>query len=208
MGRRIGLISIFVLVATAVFGGAGTVSAAGPNPRSVYVQSISYGGTGCPQGSVGQSISDDRTAFTLIFDSFVASSGPGVPLTESSKNCQVKLNLHIPQGWSFTIASFDYRGYVQLPAGTTATLRSTYSFDGTRSQPSLAHFAGPVAKDYQVHDKVGLPTLIWSACNAVAPLNVSSQVRINNPSGQPAQITTDSIDGKTTTLIRIQWRRC
>jgi hypothetical protein len=55
--------------------------AAGPDPSKVYIESIGYGGTSCPQGTVGQSISNDRTVATLIFDSFVASSGPTVPVT-------------------------------------------------------------------------------------------------------------------------------
>jgi len=43
---------------------ASTSAAAGPNPSGVYINSIAYGGTGCPQGSVGSFISADRT--TLV----------------------------------------------------------------------------------------------------------------------------------------------
>jgi hypothetical protein len=45
-----------------------------PDPSQVYFRGITYGGSGCPQGSVGVSFSGDRTTFTAIFDSFVASS--------------------------------------------------------------------------------------------------------------------------------------
>src|SRR5262245_50167374 len=93
--------------------------AADPNPAEVYLQSISYGGTGCPQGSVANTFSADRKAFTLIFDKFVASSGPGVPITETRKNCQLNINIHVPQGFTYAVHTFDYRGYVQLPAGVT-----------------------------------------------------------------------------------------
>jgi hypothetical protein len=37
-----------------------TSTAVGPNPTEVYINSISYGGTGCPQDSVGSFISADR----------------------------------------------------------------------------------------------------------------------------------------------------
>ena len=40
------------------------------------IGSIAYDGTGCPQGSIGLSIANDRQALTMIFDSFVASTGP------------------------------------------------------------------------------------------------------------------------------------
>jgi hypothetical protein len=105
-----------VLAALAVLIPAAVASAQAPNPNEVYVDSISYGGSGCPQGSVGSSFANDRKSFTLIFDSFVASQGPGVPITQNRKNCMVNLNLHVPGGWQFSIASVDYRGYVNLPA--------------------------------------------------------------------------------------------
>jgi hypothetical protein len=35
-------------------------TAAGPDPPEVYINAITYGGTGCPQGSVGSFISADR----------------------------------------------------------------------------------------------------------------------------------------------------
>jgi hypothetical protein len=38
-------------------------AAATPNPALVTINSISYGGTGCPQGSVGSFISADRLTF-------------------------------------------------------------------------------------------------------------------------------------------------
>jgi len=41
---------------------AATVS---PNPSQVYINSIAYGGTGCPQGSIGSYISADRQTFVV-----------------------------------------------------------------------------------------------------------------------------------------------
>jgi len=182
----------------------------GPNPNEVYVQSITYGGSGCPQGSVATSFSDDRETFTMIFDSFIASIGPGVPVTESRKNCQINVNLHIPQGWSFSIASADYRGYVQLPKGVTATQKSIYYFQGEVAQVSAnCNFIGPVSKDYLVHDEIPLNSVVWSACNVVRPVNANTQVRINNiPQGATAMVTTDSIDGKIKHILGFQWKKC
>jgi len=200
------LLSTLALFATAAPG----LEENAPNPSQVYVQSITYGGSGCPQGSVATSFSDDRTTFTMIFDSFIASVGPGVPNTESRKNCQINVNLHIPQGWSFSIASADYRGYVQLPAGMSATQKSIYYFQGEVAQVSAdCNFSGPVSKDYLVHDQIPLMSLVWSNCNAVRPMNINSQVRINGGRpGSSGQITTDSLDGKIRHILGFQWKRC
>jgi len=35
-------------------------AAAAPDPSQVYLKGIAYGGTGCPQGTVGTFISADR----------------------------------------------------------------------------------------------------------------------------------------------------
>jgi hypothetical protein len=202
-----GALALLVLVSS--FAASAQEAAAGPNPADVYVESISYGGTGCPQGTVAQSFSNDRTAFTLIFDSYIASTGPGLPITESRKACQLNVNLHVPQGWSFAIASVDYRGFVQLPAGATASQEATYYFSGQTVQSArTTNFVGPIARDYLVQDQVPLLSLVWSQCNAVRPLNIKSAVAIVAGSSQSAQITTDSIDGKVKTLFKLAWIRC
>lgn len=186
-----------------------TASAAGPDPTQIYAHSISYGGSGCPQGTVGQHFSDDGTVLTLIFDSFIASAGSGVPVTESRKNCQINVNLHIPQGWAFALATVGYRGYVQLPAGVSATQKSIYYFQGETAQVSSdTNFSGPVAKDYVAQDQIPLSTVVWSGCNTIRPVNINTQVRIDNPSPSSAQITIDSIDGKLQNILDLQWQKC
>lgn len=45
---------------TANPGASASATSVGPNPSGVYINSISYGGTGCPQGTVGQFVSADR----------------------------------------------------------------------------------------------------------------------------------------------------
>ncbi|KAF8847896.1 hypothetical protein BDZ45DRAFT_778374, partial [Acephala macrosclerotiorum] len=64
----------------------------------VSIKEISYSGTG-RQGSVGSCISDDKQTFTLIFDNYVASIGPGVEVTENRKNCQINLDLAYPSSF-------------------------------------------------------------------------------------------------------------
>jgi hypothetical protein len=192
-----------------VTGLAACLHAAGPNPADVYVQSISYGGTGCPQGSVGQSISDDRSVFTLIFDSYIASSGPSIPITESRKACQLNINLHIPQGWAVAIGNATYRGYAQLPAGVTGNQTALYHFSGSTQEASArTPLVGPLAKDYTLSDTLPLTTLVWSGCNVVVPFNVNTAVQLTGPTNVLAQMTTDSIDGKATMVLSLQWQRC
>ncbi|GAB4057252.1 DUF4360 domain-containing protein [Catellatospora paridis] len=197
--------TVALLAATAV---PGTAHATGPDPDSVYIASITYGGTGCPNGSTASSFGVDRTSATMIFDSFVASTGTGVPVTERRKNCQVNLNLHIPRSlaWLATI-KIDHRGYVQVPAGMTGRRGDVFhSPDLVLGTPALTSFAGPVSKDYLVTDSYLQAPLASTLCasETVRPDNINAEVRLDGGSGS-GQITLDSLDIRVTTT---QLLRC
>lgn len=86
-------------------------------------------------------ISNDRSVVTLIFDSYIASIGPGIGVTEQRKNCQLNVDLEYPGGFQYSILSADYRGYSAIQKGVTGTLKSTYYFSGQTAQvcPHLLH---------------------------------------------------------------------
>jgi hypothetical protein len=79
-------------------------------------------------------ISSDRTIVTLIFDSYVASIGPGIPVTDSRKNCQLNVDIKYPGGFQYSILSADYRGYASLESGVSGVLKSNYYFSGQSEQ--------------------------------------------------------------------------
>jgi hypothetical protein len=195
------------------------VQSQSPDPSEVYVQSISYGGNGCPQGSVGSSFSNDRKSFTLIFDQFVASMGPGVPIVESRKNCRLNLNLHVPSGWSFELVQTENRGFVLLPAGAKGRL--DIDFDSNlisnlhNNSPFVQKgmhktYAGPVSQDYlATTNKRGFRPLCSNEAQIIN-LAVDAQVRVWSTDGSsiPAQMTVDSIDGESGSNIMLKWHRC
>ncbi len=154
------------------------------------IESISYGGNGAPQGTVGQSISDDRETSTLVFDSFVASSGPGVPITESRKSAQFNYNLSSPHSRALFTETF--RGYVQLPAGVKATIKVTVPHgEGGKTKTSAITIAGPVAKDYTFFDTAHL-------LRKLATESVTVSIQLTGPNSTQAQVTVDSLDGTIT----------
>lgn len=112
-----------------------------PDPSQVHINGVTFGGTGCPQGTVGTAISADRSTLTLIFDQYVASIGPNVAITENRKNCQLNIDLLYPPGFQYSVFSVDYRGYAALTANVTGTLKSTYYFSGSTAQVRLEKFS-------------------------------------------------------------------
>ncbi|KAI9760107.1 MAG: hypothetical protein M1840_002727 [Geoglossum simile] len=184
----------------------------GPDPNAVTIGSVGYGGSGCPQGTVSTLISEDRSTVTMIFDSYVASLGPGVAVTENRKNCQLNLEVKYPAGFQYSIFSADYRGYAKIGAGVTGIQKASYYFSGqSQDYSKQTTFTGPVDKDYNVQDKMDVVS--WSPCgSAAAAININSQVRLvsKDPKDQKAEglLTTDSADLKFTRVVYLKWQRC
>jgi hypothetical protein len=209
IGRIVRSLLAVVILGLVPFAPPTAEAAAVLPPREVYVGSVSYGGTGCPQGTVGSSLSNDRSSLTLAFNQLNAATGTGIPITASRKNCQLNLNLAVPAGWSYAIATVDYRGYVQLPAGVSAEHKTTAYFQGQTAQVSTGvQFAGPVAKDYVSRDTVAPAAQVWMPCGMTTPLNINEQARVIGPANKSAQLTTNSVDGKVTLVLGLQWKRC
>lgn len=180
-------------------------------PDYVRVRSISYAGSGCPAGSVAENVSLDKTAFTLIFDQYIAEAGPGVANNQKRKNCQINIDLAFPGGWSFTIADIDYRGYASLARGVKGVQKSTYYFQGDAHQVSAETLLrGPKDGDYHLRDELALVADIWSPCGASRSLNVHTQVKIDNTANSRGygMLTVDSVDGTFQTILNLKWKRC
>ncbi|KAF2157344.1 hypothetical protein K461DRAFT_219803, partial [Myriangium duriaei CBS 260.36] len=171
---------------------------------------VTYGGTGCPAGTVASVISDDRTTMTLIFDQYVASIGTGVSVVENRKNCQLNVKIHYPPGFQFSLFSADYRGYAGLDKGVTGVQKSTYYFSGQTQQCSTeTDFKGPMSQDYLTHDVATSTSVVWSPCGAEGLLNINSQVRLTSTvPGASGQLTTDSVDTKFTQILYFNWQKC
>jgi len=181
-----------------------------PNPGQVYIKSISHGGSGCPQGSVGSYVSEDGTVFTLSFDSFTASQHRGSDPAEARKFCNITLDLNIPQGWQFTVAQVDFRGYANIDAGVKGVVQSHYRFSGgaTANRPFRTEFQGPITTDYLKRDVIGIQSNVWSACGVSRALNIKADVRLEGNRNAAGLLTADTIDGEFRHLYGLQWRRC
>jgi hypothetical protein len=97
---------------------------------------VTWAGTGCPPGSVSADLGESATLVSLSFSKYVAATGTGQSASDARKNCDVRITLHYPQGWSYTIASTDMRGYARIPAGCSGRLGANYFFSGQQNDVS------------------------------------------------------------------------
>lgn len=176
-----------------------------PNPGEVYVENMTYGGSGCPAGTVADNLSPDAKAITFIFSDFTVDT-PANNGRDVKKNCQVNLQLHVPQGWTYTLFSVDYRGYVELDQGSRARLRSWYRIGPDEVRIANTKMEGPRSQDYHQRANVPLDALPWLSCSdSSTVISISTEIK---GEGRKALVTVDSIDGEVSHQYGIAWRRC
>ena len=188
------------------------VAAADPDPGTIYITDMTYNGSGCPWGSTVAHVADDATTFTVIHSQFLAQVGPGIMASEARKNCQNQPRALRAQGFSYAIASVDYRGYAELAKGATGRQKATYYFEGQPVQGSTEHvFHGLLEDDWHVNETADVAALVWSPCGAKRNLNINAEVRVargTSPASASSYMTMDSEDGSIQTIYHIAWKTC
>jgi len=185
-----------------------------PPTDQVYIKGVKYAGSGCKAGSVNWALASDGSNVNVIFDSFQASVGDGILITDNRKNCQLIFELQYPQGWALTIFDTSYFGYVKLDKGVTASQQSTYRFSTQPSQQQTFYstWVGKIDEDYSFTDTLIRDSLVWSPCTNGAPSNliVNTEVKTDNSKNKRGSgtITTDSIEHVVTHVYGFQWKKC
>lgn len=181
-----------------------------PNPGEVYFfDNAAYGGSGCPQGTVGQTISEDRAVITLFFDAYSVQVGPRTPPNET-KNCNLSLPIHIPNGWRYTLVDVGYAGQLYLDPGVYAQLTSEYSFQGGRGPRAVSSWWGARNQPYDINDRVAMTTMEWSPCGGGRNLNIKSYIQVNNARNRSGygQMQNDTTEAHIVQSYGVRWERC
>ncbi len=204
------LAPIAILASTPLFALSRTVP-----EQPILIDNISFKGTGCSDASTASvNVAPDKQAFTVSFSEFIAEAGPGIPASANRKNCNLTLDLDIPAGWQFSIVDFNFRGFVNLDAGVNAEHSATYFLQGDPQQLKFSSVSkGSFTQDYVYTDKVGVGSVVWSACGAKRALSVNTAIRVWNTDKvkfptAAGLITNDTIDGQIVQKYGITWRQC
>ncbi|TEB35279.1 hypothetical protein FA13DRAFT_1624387, partial [Coprinellus micaceus] len=161
-------------------------------------------GTGCPPGTTYYALNAEKTAVTVTFSEFYAEAGPGISISKNRKQCQLTLGVSVPAGFTFGVASVDYRGYYQLDNKVTASQQSIYYFQGEIIQATArSNLNGPVSGNYYTYrDQFDLVSTVTSPCGKSTVLNINSDVRVSNSANTKGAgyLATDSIDTSLATV--------
>ncbi|MCP9208300.1 DUF4360 domain-containing protein [Streptomyces cucumeris] len=181
-------------------------------PEKIQVDVRTVNGSGCPKGTTAIAVANDNTAFTITYSDYLAQVGPDADPIDIRKNCQLNLDVHIPQGFTYAIAKVDYRGYASLQRGARGTEKASYYFQGSADTASQTHeFSGPYRDNWQTTDSTDYSALVWAPCGQDRNLNINTELRVNagsSPASSTSFMAMDSTDGGVNTIYHLAWKEC
>ncbi|MER6674806.1 DUF4360 domain-containing protein [Streptomyces sp. NPDC000983] len=183
-----------------------------PPPDKIIIKVATVNGSGCPQGTTAVAVSEDNTAFTVTYSEYLAQVGGNSDPTAFRKNCQLNLVVHVPQGFTYAVASADYRGFASLQNGASAVQRASYYFQGSPQTAYRSHpFSGPLDDNWQATDSTEWAQLVWAPCGVQRNFNINTELRVNrgtSPADKVSFMTMDSTDGDISTVYHLAWKEC
>jgi hypothetical protein len=183
-----------------------------PPPDKIVIKVATVNGSGCPQGTTAVAVSEDNTAFTVTYSAYLAQAGGDSDPTAFRRNCQLNLIVHVPQGFTYAIASADYRGFAALQPGASGTQKASYYFQGSPSTAQKTHpFSGPYDDNWQATDETDWAQLVWAPCGVQRNFNINTELRVSAGSTTPDKVsfmTMDSTDGDISTVYHLAWKEC
>ncbi|KAE8449235.1 hypothetical protein EG329_008402 [Mollisiaceae sp. DMI_Dod_QoI] len=187
---------------------------AGPPPDKITILSAQSSGNGCPQGSVSNTLSPDRTVVTFGFDKFQTYIGPNAKQADKTKQCQIHLSLQYPGGFQYAVVDATYHGWARLDSGVTGTFISSYFFSQAASQTcstrsTISGSQWTEGDVYTKHDSIESTAVIWSPCGATGILNVNNRIALSSTgSSQTGELSDDDATVSFTHQVHVAWQPC
>jgi hypothetical protein len=182
-----------------------------PSER-VTIDVVTVNGSGCKQGTAEVIVSPDNTSFWVIYSDYLAQAGKGAGATEFRKNCQLTLQVNVPQGFSYGIAEATYAGYGHLKPGAVGHQSVNYYFQGQSATTTWRHtFNGPFDDNWSITHRTEFSEIVWAPCGEKKNLNVNSALRVDKGTSDAntnSFMTMDYQRGEVRTLHHFSWKRC
>jgi hypothetical protein len=183
-----------------------------PPDDAIVIDVVTVNGSGCRPGTAAVAVSPDNKAFTVTYSEYGAYTGPGYKLPDARRNCQLNLRVRVPSGFTYAVASADYRGYAALAKGSSAIQKANYYFQGSSQNGSQEHnIKGAKEGDWIFSDEVPVDAIVYKPCGVERNLNINTELKVNPGSSDKkatSYISMDSTDGEIATLYHFSWLKC
>ncbi|MCF3101155.1 DUF4360 domain-containing protein [Streptomyces roseoverticillatus] len=188
----------------------GTAAAADdPPPDRVIIELTTVNGRGCPAGTMAVAVSPDNTAFTLMLGPMLAQVGVGSKPNDDLKQCQVRMMVRSPRGYTYAIDRADYTGMLHLEKGASGTVSVKNNVQGDYSAPMKRTFTGPADESWRISNAPD--PLVYAPCYpSSVDLNVALRVSAgtSDTSTTTSFLALDSADGYARADFHLAWKRC
>jgi hypothetical protein len=182
---------------------------AGRPTGQVVIEVVKVNGSGCRAGTAAVAVSPDNTAFTVTYNGYLVQAGAGADKKDLQKDCKLTLKVGVPQGFTYTIPSIDYRGFAHLEPGATGQANASYFFQGADQTVTMSHpFTAPMDDDWLVTDT---STAAFEPCGKQRALNIDTELEVGAGSSDPKTtsfMSMDSTDGSLHTTYHLAWKAC
>ena len=152
--------------------------------------------SGCDTGTYSVVQSDDGTALSVLFDAFTIQTLSRDGKGSKQIRCELRIPLHLQDGFSLGVYRVDYRGFAHLAAQQSSELTVNYALGsdkkGRRFQRKLN---GDYDADFLFSENIGAGLMKRAGCGDAAVLNVSIVLALNAQPFGEAAAGLDSSDG-------------
>ena len=185
-----------------------------PAPTIPRIISLSHEGRGCPQGTVGGTVSADTKAFTLTFSEFEADIGPKIVATNGNTSCLVGVEFYVPANMTFTLLNLDIRGFVDLQDKVKMSLTNRFYFAEQASKvvEFNSDLVGVIQDNFTARRTVAPAQIMWSPCGPARKqiLYIDTKVALDNAANLTGSglVAVDSIDGEFIQKLAIDYKPC
>ncbi len=186
--------------------------------KGVKLNRPHLGGSGCPEGTVGVTLTPDNKTLSVIFDNYIVQAGRSFNLKRDIKNCSVRVPVEVPAGYQFAVVKLDYRGYNSIPEKAKVSYLTIYSFTDIQTGKQIGRrirrqyfFKGPLDEEYTLSSDVSSEP-IWSSCGRAVQFGFDTRaIAATNGQGDDVMGTIDSIDASVGTSgveYHLVWQAC
>jgi hypothetical protein len=181
--------------------------------RGLKLGQPNYQGSGCPGGSVSLIVSPDESAVSVLFSSFVVEAGGETNKRLDDKTCNIAVPIEVPAGYSLSVATVDYRGYVFSPRQSIFNNMSVnYNWFGHPGRHYENKFPGPINENFTISQQIVSHMRQWSKCGQKGNLAITANLKTRtNPQNDSTILALDSLDGTGSASglrFHVQWQPC
>ena len=187
-----------------------------PKYTGVFIENISYKGSGCREGTMESVISNDHRTMALLFNDF-GLLADGQMTGKRNTKCNIQITVDVPPEYAVALSSVDLRGSVLLPKGAGGSLKSRFFMSGKKLKAGVYQNWFNDEQDWLIEnfnlspsfseEGLGEEDLVFSKCGENAVIDIKTKIkRFSNEGVMLGTVQVRSMDNALG--IEYEWREC